>query len=81
MMNWLSLPYECIRKARACPERPQGNPDGTDGTYVMYRIFGEKNMEQKSSAKVGATMKVLDNAKYIKFITTLALAVVTTYLY
>jgi len=48
MMNWLSLPYECIREnsvtkvsPRPCPAKPQGNPSGTDGTYGLYRTFGE----------------------------------------
>ena len=45
MMNWMSLPYQCIRGTRPCPKRPQGNTGGSDGTYVLYRVFGEENKE------------------------------------
>lgn len=87
MMNWMSLPYQCIRGSngvpapRPCPGRPQGNAGGSDGTYVLYRVFGEENKEQSAANPVGATMKVLENAKYVKVITSLALAAVSTYLF
>lgn len=80
-MNWMSLPYECVRGARECPKLPQGNRDGTTGTYGLYRTFGEQNKEQLSSAPVGSKFIILDNAKYIKAVSTLALAVASTYLY
>jgi len=54
MMNWMSLPYTCIRKSRECPKYPQGNTAGpTTGTYGLYRTFGEQNKEQSSVAPVG----------------------------
>jgi hypothetical protein len=41
MMNWMSLPYGCVRGSRECPRRPQGDADGSTGTYGIYRVFGE----------------------------------------
>lgn len=80
MMNWMSLPYQCIRGTRECPQRPNGSDKPTDGTYVLFRVFGEQNKEQSAAEKVGAVMKVLDSAYYIKVIFSVSLAAMMFYI-